>query len=74
MPQPGCKAASEDGGEEILTPFRYNISGVAPGRTILFRPNAVTGEVKTASLGAMFAGHYDRLPSNKVIDVVWEVR
>ena len=62
-----------EGSEQVPVPFRYDISPLATKRTILYRPNTLQGEPKTASLGAVWAGKYDKVPSNKIVDVVWEV-
>lgn len=62
-----------EGSEQVPVPFRYDINPLATKRTIIYRPNPLQGEPKTASLGAVWAGKYEKLPSNKIVDVVWEV-
>ena len=62
-----------DGQTEALpVPFRYDLAPLASKRTIVFRPNALQGEVKHGSLGALWSGKYDQLPSNKALDIIWE--
>lgn len=60
--------------EAVPVPFRYDVKPVASKRTIIYRPNAVQGEPRAATLGAIWAGKYDKLPSSKLIDVVWEAQ
>ena len=59
--------------EAVPVPFRYDVKPAASKRTIIYRPNSLQGEPRAATLGAIWAGKYDKLPSSKLIDVVWEV-
>ena len=64
--------------------FRYNVAPVATKRTHVYRPNALSGDPKTASLGALtrgpetaspgalWAGKWSEVPETKMLDVLWE--
>lgn len=38
----------------------------------MFRPNVLQGEPRAASLGALWIGKFEKLPSSKLVDIVWE--
>ena len=38
----------------------------------MFRPNVLQGDPRAASLGALWIGKFEKLPSSKVVDVIWE--
>ena len=52
--------------------FRYNIEASRSRSTNVFRPNALQGEPKAASLGALWLGKFEKLPSSKLVSIVWE--
>lgn len=61
-----------DGAEPLPVPFRYDVLPIVSKRTVVFRPNALQGEIKTANLGAVWTGNYEKIPSTKMVDVIWE--
>ncbi len=65
---------SEDGEESEALPvaFRYNIVPSRSRSTHVFRPNQLQGEPRAGSLGALWMGKFDKLPANKLLDVLWE--
>ena len=58
--------------EAVPVAFRYNIHPIESNRTNVFRPNALSSEVKANSLGALWIGKWDQLPDSKTVDVLWE--
>ena len=52
--------------------FRYNIEAARSRSTNVFRPNVLQGEPRAASLGALWIGKFEKLPSSKPVDIVWE--
>ena len=62
----------EEQAEALPVPFRYDVNPLATKRTIIYRPNQLQGEPRTGSLGAVWAGKYDKLPSNSALDICWE--
>ena len=58
--------------DETPVPFRYTLGGQQSNRTVVFKPNQLQGDPRTATLGAMFHGKYDTLPNNKLIQCLWE--
>ena len=58
--------------EAVPVAFRYNVHPIESNRTNVFRPNALSSEVKANSLGALWIGKWDQLPDSKTVDVLWE--
>lgn len=61
--------------EPLPVPFRYVVEPLESKRTHVFRPNPLTGnnvEMKVASVGALWIGHWDKLPESKMAKCVWE--
>eukprot|EP00435_Cladocopium_sp_Y103_P042401 s1984_g11.t1 len=73
---------TDDGGEEAVMPYRYEITPEDSFKTNCFKPNVLNANCdpeahKPWALGAVMAGNFDRLPrqdKNKTASLVWEAR
>ena len=65
--------AQEEGeAEGVPVAFRYDVAPTRSFKTNVFRPKAVQGEVRAATLGSLFIGKFEMIPESKIADIVWE--
>ena len=60
------RSGQADGGEPVQRPFRYEVSGLATGKTCLFEPRPVE------ATGAVLAGNMHRVVRGQNARLVWE--
>ena len=68
-----CQVENQQGpSPEVM--FRYNLSPLASCKTFIFKPNALeqTDSIRAVSVGALYAGNYDKVVRNKIASLVWE--
>ena len=54
--------------------FRHTVQPLTSKLTNVFRPNAMQGEARAQTLGAVWLGKLETLPQTQMMDVIWEAR